>query len=155
MTRDEWDLAGRLGYQRRTDQQFHWPNRGYENFKDFLGALTSRKRKMINKERRAALEDGVEIEWVTGSDITEAHWDAFFAFYMNTGSRKWGTPYLNRDCFSLLGQSMADALLLVLAKRGGDYIAGALNVIGADTLYGRYWGAAEMHDFLHFEVCYY
>ena len=155
MTRDEWDLAGRLGYLRRTDQQFHWPNQGYESFKDFLGALTSRKRKMIKKERHAALEDGVEIEWVTGSDITEAHWDAFFDFYMNTGSRKWGTPYLTRDCFSLLGQSMADALLLVLAKRSGNYVAGALNVIGADTLYGRYWGATELHDFLHFEVCYY
>ena len=155
MTRSEWDLAGRLGYLRRTDQQFHWPNQGYESFKDFLAALTSRKRKIIKKERRAALEDGVEIEWVTGSDLTEAHWDAFFAFYMDTGARKWGTPYLTRDCFSLLGESMADQLLLVLAKRNGDYIAGALNVIGADTLYGRYWGAAEMHDFLHFEVCYY
>ena len=89
------------------------------------------------------------------SDLTEAHWDDFFAFYTDTGERKWGTPYLTRDCFSLLGQSMADALLLVLAKRGGRYIAGALNIIGADTLYGRYWGATETHDFLHFEVCYY
>ena len=155
MTRSEWDLAGRLGYLRRTDQQFHWPNQGYKSFNDFLGTLTSRKRKMIKKERRAALEDGVEIEWVTGSDLTEAHWDAFFAFYMNTGSRKWGTPYLTRECFSLLGKRMADELLLVLAKRGGTYVAGALNVIGADTLYGRYWGAVEMHDFLHFEICYY
>jgi predicted N-acyltransferase len=155
MTRAEWDLAGRLGYLQRTDQQFHWPNRGYERFDDFLAALTSRKRKTIKRERRAALEDGIEIEWVTGRDLTEAHWDVFFDFYMNTGSRKWGTPYLTRECFSLLGQTMAGELLLVLAKRRGDYIAGALNVIGADTLYGRYWGATEMHDFLHFEVCYY
>ncbi|ODR96436.1 hypothetical protein AUC69_14895 [Methyloceanibacter superfactus] len=155
MTRAEWELAGRLGYLRRTDQQFHWLNEGYETFDDFLGALSSRKRKTIRKERRAALDDDIEIEWVTGSDLTEAHWDAFFAFYTDTGLRKWGTPYLTRQCFSLLGQSMADALLLVLAKRGGRYIAGALNVIGADTLYGRYWGAVETHDFLHFEVCYY
>ena len=92
---------------------------------------------------------------MTGRDLTEAHWDAFFDFYMDTGSRKWGTPYLTRECFSLLGQTMADELLLVLAKHDGRYIAGALNVIGADTLYGRYWGATEVHYFLHFEVCYY
>jgi predicted N-acyltransferase len=155
MTRAEWELAGRLGYLRRTDQQFHWLNEGYETFDDFLDALSSRKRKTIRKERRAALEDDIEIEWVTGSDLTEAHWDAFFAFYTDTGDRKWGMPYLTRECFSLLGQSMADQLLLVLAKRDGDYIAGALNVIGADTLYGRYWGATETRGFLHFEVCYY
>ncbi|HUW74911.1 MAG TPA: GNAT family N-acetyltransferase [Methyloceanibacter sp.] len=155
MTREEWDLAGRRGYLQRTDQQFHWRNEGYEGFEDFLAVLSSRKRKTIRKERRAALEDGIEIEWITGRDLTEAHWDAFFAFYMDTGARKWGTPYLTRECFSLLGQSMAEQLLLVLAKRDGDYIAGALNVIGADTLYGRYWGTTEMHDFLHFEVCYY
>jgi uncharacterized protein len=155
MTRDEWRLAGELGYLQGTDQQFHWPNEGYESFEDFLAVLSSRKRKTIRKERRAALEDGIEIEWVSGADLTEAHWDTFFGFYMDTGARKWGTPYLNRECFSLLGQTMADELLLVLAKRDGDYIAGALNVIGADTLYGRYWGATEMHDFLHFEVCYY
>jgi len=155
MTRQEWELAGALGYLQRTDQQFHWLNRGYATFDDFLAALSSRKRKTIRKERRTALEDGIAIEWVTGRDLTEAHWDAFFDFYMETGSRKWGTPYLNRECFSLLGQTMADELLLVLAKRDGRYIAGALNVIGADTLYGRYWGATEAHYFLHFEVCYY
>jgi predicted N-acyltransferase len=155
MTRQEWELAGALGYLQRTDQQFHWPNDGYATFDDFLAALSSRKRKTIRKERRAALEDGIAIEWVTGRELTEAHWDAFFDFYMDTGSRKWGTPYLNRECFSLLGQTMADELLLVLAKRDGRYIAGALNVIGADTLYGRYWGATEAHYFLHFEVCYY
>jgi len=155
MTREEWELAGGLGYLRRTDQQFHWLNNGYDTFDDFLAALSSRKRKMIRKERRAALEDGIDIEWVTGRDLTEAHWDAFFDFYMDTGSRKWGTPYLTRECFSLLGQTMADELLLVLAKRDGRYIAGALNVIGADALYGRYWGATEAQYFLHFEVCYY
>jgi len=155
MTRDEWRLAGELGYLQRTDQQFHWRNEGYATFDDFLAALSSRKRKTIKKERRAAREDGIEIEWVSGRDLTEAHWDAFFGFYMNTGSRKWGTPYLTRRCFSLLGETMADELLLVLAKRDGRYIAGALNVIGADALYGRYWGATELRDFLHFEVCYY
>jgi predicted N-acyltransferase len=154
-TREEWKLAGALGFLQRTDQQFHWQNEGYTSFEDFLGALAARKRKAIRKERREALEGGVEIEWVTGSSLTEAHWDAFFAFYMDTGSRKWGSPYLNRLCFSLLGQAMADRLLLVLAKRAGRYVAGALNVIGADTLYGRYWGAIEEQPFLHFEVCYY
>lgn len=155
MTHGEWRLAGELGFLQRTDRQFHWRNEGYATFDDFLTALSSRKRKTIKRERRAALEDGIEIERVSGRELTEAHWDAFFAFYMDTGSRKWGAPYLTRECFSLLSESMADEILLVLAKRGGDYIAGALNVIGADTLYGRYWGARETRDFLHFEVCYY
>ena len=155
LTREEWDLAGQLGFLKRTDQQFHWRNEGYGSFEDFLGALASRKRKSVTKERREALADGIAIEWVTGSDLAEAHLDAFFAFYMDTGSRKWGSPYLNRTCFSLLRESMADKMLLLLAKRAGHYIAGALNFIGADTLYGRYWGAIEEHAFLHFEVCYY
>lgn len=154
-TREEWELAGSVGFLQRTDQQFHWPNEGYGSFGDFLGALTSRKRKVIRTERRRALADGIEIEWVTGNDLTEAHWDAFFAFYMDTGSRKWGSPYLTREFFSLIGETMADDILLVLAKRGGRAIAGALNFIGRETLYGRYWGALEEHDFLHFEVCYY
>jgi uncharacterized protein len=155
LTRAEWQLAGELGFLQRTDQQFHWRNENYRSFDDFLAALTSRKRKAIRKERRAAIAGGVEIEWVTGRDLTEAHWDAFFAFYMDTGSRKWGSPYLTRGCFSLLGQTMPDRILLVLAKRSGRHIAGALNVIGPDTLYGRYWGGLEDHPFLHFEVCYY
>jgi predicted N-acyltransferase len=155
LTRDEWELAGELGFLRRTDLQFHWRNDGYASFDDFLGALASRKRKAMKKERREALSGGIAIEWVTGSDITETHLDAFFDFYMDTGSRKWGSPYLNRLCFSLLRESMADKMLLVLAKRAGRYIAGALNFIGSDTLYGRYWGAIEQHPFLHFEVCYY
>ena len=154
-TREEWELAGSLGFLRRTDQQFHWPNQGYGSFEDFLAALSSRKRKTIRGERRRAMADGIEIEWVTGSDLTEAHWDAFYAFYTDTGSRKWGVPYLTRDFFSLIGQSMRNEILLVLAKRGSRTIAGALNFIGRDALYGRYWGAIEEHDFLHFEVCYY
>ncbi len=155
LTHDEWELAGELGLLKRTDQQFHWRNDGYASFEDFLAALASRKRKSVRKERLEALSGGIAIEWVTGSDITEAHLDAFFDFYMDTGSRKWGSPYLNRLCFSLFRESMADRMLLVLAKRAGRYIAGALNFIGTDTLYGRYWGAIEHHPFLHFEVCYY
>jgi hypothetical protein len=154
-TREEWELAGEIGFLKRTDQQFHWPNEGYASFEDFLGTLASRKRKAIRKERREALCDGIAIEWVTGRDLTEAHLDAFFAFYVDTGSRKWGSPYLTRECFSLLAESMADRIVLILAKRSGRYVAGALNFIGEDTLYGRYWGGVEHHAFLHFEVCYY
>ncbi len=155
LTRDEWRLAGELGYLQRTDQQFHWRNASFDSFDDFLSALSSRKRKAIRKERRDALAGGIEMEWLTGNDLTEAHWDAFYAFYMDTGSRKWGSPYLNRAAFSLLGQTMADQILLVMAKRGGRYIAGALNFIGADTLYGRYWGTIDDQPCLHFETCYY
>jgi uncharacterized protein len=155
LTRAEWELAGKLGFLQRTDQQFHWQNEGYRSFEDFLAALSSRKRKAIRKERRDALADVIEIEWVTGRDLTEAHWDAFFAFYMDTGSRKWGSPYLTRTCFSLFGETMAEQILLVLAKRAGRYVAGALNFIGLDALYGRYWGGVEHHPCLHFEVCYY
>ena len=144
-TRDEWGLAGALDFLQRTDQQFHWQNDGYASFEDFLGALVARKRKAIRKERREAMAGGIEIEWVTGGDLSEAHWDAFFAFYMDTGSRKWGSPYLNRRCFSLLGAAMADRLLLVFAKRAGRYVAGALNVIGGGyalrPLLGRDRGA--------------
>jgi len=117
--------------------------------------LTSRKRKAARKEREAALAPGIEIEHLTGPAITEAHWDAMFAFYTDTGNRKWGRPYLNRAFFSELGRVMPDRSLLVMAKRDGRYIAGALNLIGGDCLYGRYWGAIEHHPALHFEVCYY
>jgi predicted N-acyltransferase len=155
LTSEEWQLADRLGFLQRTDQQFHWRNEGYARFEEFLDALASRKRKAIRKERREALQGGIEIEWISGTDLTEAHLDAFFAFYMETSSRKWGSPYLTRECFSLLRESMADKMLLILAKRGRRYIAGALNFIGEDTLYGRYWGGIEHHPFLHFETCYY
>jgi predicted N-acyltransferase len=144
-----------MGFLLRTDQQFHWTDDGYGDFEGFLSALASRKRKAIRRERADALAGDIEIEWLTGGDVTEAAWDAFFSFYMDTGSRKWGRPYLNRRFFSMLGERMADKVLLIMAKRGGHFIAGALNMIGSDTLYGRYWGTVEAHPFLHFEVCYY
>ena len=130
-------------------------NDGYAGFDDFLEALASRKRKNLRKERAKALENGIEVEWLTGSDLTESHWDAFFHFYMDTGQRKWGTPYLTRSFFSMINETMPDDILLVMAKRDGDYIAGALNFIGGDTLFGRNWGCIEDHPFLHFELCYY
>jgi uncharacterized protein len=152
---DEWRLLGELGFLQRNDQQFHWENGGYATFDDFLGALAARKRKAIKRERREALEHGIEVQWLTGSDLTESVWDHFFAFYMETGSRKWGRPYLTRKFYSLIGETMADKVLLVMAKRAGRYIAGAINFIGGDTLFGRHWGAIEHHPFLHFELCYY
>jgi predicted N-acyltransferase len=155
LTKSEWEALGSRGYLQRTDQQFHWENGGYASFEDFLAALNSRKRKVIRRERKEALAPCIAIEWLTGSDLTEPVWDAFYAFYMDTGSRKWGRPYLNRAFFSMIGQAMPDRILLVMAKRNGRYIAGAINFIGADTLYGRNWGAVEHHPFLHFEVCYY
>jgi hypothetical protein len=151
----EWRLAAARGFLQRTDQQFHWDNKGYTRFDAFLAALAARKRKVIRRERREALAPGIDIVWLTGSDLSESAWDAFFAFYMETGSRKWGRPYLTREFFSRVGQSMAANILLVMAKRAGRMIAGALNFIGTDTLYGRYWGAVEHHPCLHFEVCYY
>ncbi len=138
----------------RTDQQFHFLNNGYRDHDDFLDALSSRKRKGLKKERRAALENGISIDWLTGSDLTEDIWDQFFTFYMDTGGRKWGRPYLTRTFYSLIGERMADDILLVMAKREGRYIAGAINFIGSDALYGRHWGCIEDHPFLHFEVCY-
>lgn len=151
----EWEELGQSGLLQRTDTQYHWRNRGYENFDGFLAELSSRKRKTIRKERAQALGSGITIEWLTGPEICRWHWDTFFAFYMDTGSRKWGTPYLNREFFKLVGGRMADRILLVMAKREGEYVAGALNFIGGDTLYGRYWGCLETHNFLHFEACYY
>ena len=155
LTRAEWEALGERGYLQRTDQQFHWENAGYRSFEDFLAALNSRKRKTIRRERKEALAPGIEIDWLTGTGLTEAAWDAFFAFYMDTGSRKWGRPYLTREFFSRIGASMADRILLVMARRNRRFIAGAINFIGRDTLYGRNWGAIEHHPFLHFEVCYY
>jgi predicted N-acyltransferase len=152
----EWKYLAGQGFLQRTDQQFHWRNEGYASFDDFLATLNSRHRKAIKRERREALAaDGISIHALTGSDITEDAWDAFFDFYMETGSRKWGRPYLTRAFFSLVGESMAKDVLLVMVKRGGRWIAGAINFIGSDTLFGRNWGAIEHHPFLHFEVCYY
>ncbi len=155
LTRTEWETLGAQDFLLRTNKQFHFFNKGYGDFEGFLATLASRKRKAIRRERRDALSAGVEIEWATGADLTEAHWDAFFAFYMDTGSRKWGRPYLNRKFFTLLTETLADRILLIMAKREGRYIAGALNLIGDDALYGRNWGCVEEHPFLHFEVCYY
>src|SRR5262249_8822086 len=150
-----WQRLGALGLLRRTGQQFHWCNQNYTTFDDFLAGLASRKRKAVRKERSQALASGLTISWLRGRAIAERHWDAFFTFYMDTGSRKWGRPYLNRAFFSRLGESMSEHCLLVLARRGKRYIAGALNLIGGDCLYGRYWGAVEYHPCLHFEICYY
>jgi len=155
LQQNEWETLGAQGFLQRTDQQFHWTNGGYGTFDDFLSSLASRKRKAVRKERSEALAGGLVVEQVCGSEITEAHWDAFFAFYMDTGSRKWGRPYLNRRFFSQLGETMADRCLLIMARRGERFIAGALNLIGGDCLYGRYWGAVEDHPCLHFELCYY
>ncbi|WBQ14471.1 GNAT family N-acetyltransferase [Hyphomonadaceae bacterium BL14] len=141
------------GLLARHDIQFIFTSPGYRDYADFLDALASRKRKALRKEREIA-QANVKIELLTGSDITEAHWDVFFACYLDTGARKWGQPYLNREFFSLIGQRMADRILLVMASRDGRYIASALNFIGSDTLYGRYWGALDSHDSLHFELCY-
>jgi len=155
MPESQWQAAGKLGFLQRMDQQFHWHNPGYASFDDFLADLSSKKRKNLRRERRDAVANGIDIEWLTGSDLTEAHWDAFYRFYIDTGSRKWGSPYLTREFFSRISQSMADDILLILCKRAGRYVAGALNFIGGDALFGRNWGCLEHHPFLHFETCYY
>ena len=154
-TEPEFRLLGELGYLQRTDQQFHWENAGFASFDDFLAALTARKRKTIRRERQDALQNGITVHWLTGSDLTEDVWDAFFEFYMETGSRKWGRPYLTRSFYSLIGEKMRDRIVLMMAKRAGRWIAGAINFIGSHTLFGRHWGAIEHHPFLHFELCYY
>jgi predicted N-acyltransferase len=151
---EEAALFERAGWLIRTDSQFHWMNEGYAGFDDFLATLASRKRKAIRKERAQAVA-GLEIVHLTGADITEAYWDAFWAFYQDTGARKWGQPYLTRAFFSLLGERLGERVLLILACRDGAPIAGALNLIGADALYGRYWGCIEDVPHLHFELCYY
>jgi hypothetical protein len=154
LSEDEWGFVGTQGLLRRQNQQYHWRNNNYADFEAFLAALSSGRRKTIRRERRDAQAE-VEIVGLTGADITEDHWDAFFRFYMDTGSRKWGRPYLSRAFFSVLGERMADKVLLIMARRRGRWIAGALNLIGADCLYGRNWGCLENIPFLHFELCYY
>ena len=153
-TKAEWRWMGEQGLGRREGQQYHWENAGYAGFEDFLGALSSGRRKTIRRERRDA-QAQVEIAALTGADITEEHWDAFFGFYMDTGARKWGRPYLTRRFFSLLGERLAERVLLIMARRGGRWVAGALNLIGDEALYGRHWGCVEDIAFLHFELCYY
>jgi len=155
LTHEEWQAAGEAGYLLRTGQQFHWENHGYKSFDEFLGELSSAKRKTLRKERASVREAGVTFEWLTGDDITEVHWDQFFEFYMDTGGRKWGTPYLTREFFSRLGQGLSKQILLVMAKLNGRAIAGALNLFGEGVLFGRNWGAAAYVPFLHFEACYY
>ena len=154
-TEEEWRRMGDAGLLLRTGEQFHWENRGYGTFEDFLADLASRKRKAIKRERHGALGHDITIEVLTGADLKEEHWEAFYAFYLDTGARKWGAPYLNRAFFSRIHDTMAERIALILARREGRYIAGALNLIGGDALYGRYWGCLEDHRFLHFELCYY
>jgi len=154
-TDEEWTFGGRAGYLQRTDQQFHWRNAGYADFDAFLAALSSRKRKNIRKERAEAVANGIAIRQITGDDLRPQHWEAFWRFYQDTGGRKWGRPYLTRGFFDLIHQTMRHDILLVLAERAGRWVAGALNFIGRNTLYGRYWGCVEDHPCLHFECCYY
>jgi predicted N-acyltransferase len=151
----EWELLGRHDFQQRLGRQFHWENHSYHSFDDFLEALNARKRKQIRRERRDALEGGLEIETLTGSDLKPVHWDAFFRFYMSTSDRKWGSAYLTREFFDLIHKRMADKIVLIMTKKAGRYVAGALNLVGSDTLFGRNWGCNGDFPFLHFEVCYY
>jgi predicted N-acyltransferase len=155
MQEEEWRLAVDSGFLQRTDQQFHWENRGYDTFDAFLADLSSSKRKSIRRERKAVADESVTLEWNTGTDLTEGIWDAFFDCYLATGSRKWNDPYLTREFFSRVGETMGNQILLVMAKRGGRYVAGALNFFDEDTLYGRNWGCISAVPFLHFEACYY
>jgi predicted N-acyltransferase len=154
-TEEEAERGAAMGLLHRVTQQYHWVNDGYADFDAFLAALSSRKRKTIRRERRIAQEFGGEIVQLTGDAIRPEHWDAFWAFYQDTGSRKWGTPYLTRRFFDIAQDTLRDDILLVLALRDGRPVAGAMNLIGRDVLYGRYWGAVEHHDCLHFELCYY
>jgi uncharacterized protein len=154
-TQAEWRQLGDAGFLQRVGQQFHWQNDGYQSFDSFLEALNSRKRKQIRRERREANANGIEIEMLTGDAIEPRHWDAFFRFYMSTSDRKWGSAYLTREFFDLIGKRIPDHVLLVMAKKGARYVAGALNLIGSDTLYGRNWGCVVDVPFLHFEACYY
>jgi predicted N-acyltransferase len=152
--RDAEALSG-AGFLQRIGQQFHWTNNGYRDFDDYLAALNSRKRKAVKKERREALVDGLEIEVLTGSDLKSRHWDAFYRFYLATSDRKWGQSYLNRKFFDMIGERMPENIVLVMAQRAGKYVAGALNLLGKDTIYGRNWGSYGDYKFLHFECCYY
>ncbi len=154
-TAQDRDVLEDAGFLIRKGQQYRFEDQGFGDWQGFLDALASRKRKDLRKERERIKQDGLEIDWITGSEITEAHLDDFWVFYQDTGMRKWGSPYLTRTAFSLLAERMADKILLILARRDDRYIAGAFNMIGGDTLFGRYWGCTEHVPFLHFELCYY
>jgi predicted N-acyltransferase len=143
------------GFLKRMGQQFHWTNDGYKTFADYLAALNSRKRKAVNKERREALAPGLEIDVLTGADLQPKHWDAFYRFYLATSDRKWGSAYLNRKFFALIGERMADKIVLVMARNAKEYVAGAFNILGTETIYGRNWGSYGDYKMLHFECCYY
>ncbi len=143
------------GFLKRMGQQFHWTNEGYKDFGDYLAALNSRKRKAVNKERREAMAPGLDIDVLTGADLQPKHWDAFYRFYLATSDRKWGSAYLNRKFFALIGERMADKIVLVMARHGGEYVAGAFNILGTETIYGRNWGSYGDYKMLHFECCYY
>ncbi|MGH7064115.1 MAG: GNAT family N-acetyltransferase [Stellaceae bacterium] len=143
------------GFLQRIGQQFHWSNEGYQTFDDFLAALNSRKRKAVKKERREVLTPGLDIEVLTGTDLEPRHWDAFYRFYLATSDRKWGSAYLNRKFFALIGERMPEKIVLIMARQDGKYVAGALNLLGKDTIYGRNWGSYGDYKFLHFECCYY
>lgn len=154
-TEAQWRALGAAGFLQRQGQQFHWTNRGYRDFEDFLDALSSRKRKQVRRERRDALAGGISVRVLTGKEITTRHWDAFFRFYRATSDRKWGDPYLTRRFFDLLGERLSDRVALVMAEKDGALVAGALNLIGREALYGRNWGCLGDFPFLHFECCYY
>ncbi len=153
--KEQWDRMGAAGFLKRTGKQFHWENRGYESFDDFLGRLQSRKRKAIRKERREVQDQGVRLRALAGDEITSDHWDAFYHFYIDTIDRKWGRPYLNREFFAILGETLSELAVMVVGEEDGDLICGALNLKGEDTLYGRNWGCSRDFRFLHFEACYY
>ncbi len=153
--KEDREALSRAGFLERLGQQFHWTNRGYRDFEDYLSALSSRKRKAVRKERREALETGIEIELLTGKDLASRHWDAFYEFYLATVDRKWGSAYLSRRFFALIGERMPEKIVLVMARRGRNYVAGALHLLGTDALYGRNWGSRGEYRFLHFECCYY
>ena len=155
MKQSEWSTTKFAGLLQRMDLQFHWTNEEYDSFDDFVSQLTSKKRKNIRRERREVMENNLHIEWLTGSDLREKHWDVFYEFYLETSARKWGSAYLNREFFSLVSTTMSERILLILCRRGRKYIAGALNFLGDETLYGRNWGCIEHYPFLHFELCYY
>ncbi len=152
---DDVKALSEAGFLERLGQQFHWTNPGYRDFEDYLAALNSRKRKAVKKERREALLPGIEIEVLSGGELTSRHWDAFYEFYLATADRKWGSAYLSRRFFALIGERMPDKIVLVMARRGRNYVAGALHLLGAQALYGRNWGSRGDYKFLHFECCYY
>ncbi|WP_119677726.1 GNAT family N-acetyltransferase [Indioceanicola profundi] len=154
-TKAEFDAFGKAGWLQRTGVQFHWENRGYGSFDDFLATFSSRKRKAVKKERRTVAESGLELLTLTGAELKPEHWDVFYRFYIDTSDRKWGSPYLTHEFFHLLGAEMADQVVLVMARDNGRWVAGALNLLGGDTLYGRNWGSRGDYPYLHFEACYY